>query len=499
MSHKDEDIQITRRRFLAAGMAASLSSFNILVCNYEKDILPNILVFMPDSWRGDHVGVRGYGRPVCPEIDTFASTSCYYFRNAYSQSTATKQSVASLFTGVMPSVHLAGLQPNTYTVSIDSDEQADFTTRTQTIRSQFKTLAECLSSCGYHTSWISANPVVNDAPTFERGFDTVITTGPERKLEQMEEVDRWLSESAQEPFFTFIHVYDPHFPYLEHFPYSATGKCFGDLFGEDVFELIDGLPQPDKTILRLYLEAHKESKDKYGNPLELAQLSKQGLSVVQKLYDAEIRSVDERFGRILARLKSTRVLDRTLVIVLSDHGQSFSDHGVFYHGHSPFYHQIHVPLLIHLPGQSAPTTVTHPVSTYDVFPTLLTLARGSIPDYVQAQTLFSPTGQLSVSGDRIVMAEADMRRLKPREWDVTVIQADTKVNEFQALGAPCVHDDKDEDAKRPCSSDSGIRHMKTLLKQKKAENVALAKAFGEPEWVSISKETVDVLEAIGYL
>jgi arylsulfatase A-like enzyme len=106
------------------------------------------------------------------------------------------------------------------------------------------------------------------------------------------------------------------------------------------------------------------------------------------LYDGEIRFVDEYVGRLVGLLREIGVWNRTILVLLSDHGEEFWDHGSVLHAHSVFQEVLRVPLIVHLPeGARAGTRVAEPVRLLDVAPTLYDLVRLPIPPAVQGTSL----------------------------------------------------------------------------------------------------------------
>jgi arylsulfatase A-like enzyme len=92
------------------------------------------------------------------------------------------------------------------------------------------------------------------------------------------------------------------------------------------------------------------------------------------LYDAEVAENDDGFGKVLAELERRDVSDSTIVVLIADHGEEFHEHGGFEHGHTLYQDQLHVPLVVHLPGAGAGLRVPRPVQQADVFATVLDLA-----------------------------------------------------------------------------------------------------------------------------
>jgi len=279
---------------------------------------PHVIVFMVDTLRADHLGVYGYPLPTSPTLDAFARESLV-FERAYAQSSWTRASVGSLFTGLFPSRHGA------YTPF-------------RNLRSDVATLAALLRREGYATASFVANPNLLPIFGFGKGFDEVRDIGASarsgragipgaRAREVVDGVLDYLDHRPSRPLFLYVHLLDPHGPYGA--PYGPFRKAF--------------LPGPDA--------------------------SAQERNVA--LYDGEIAYVDHHFGRLLERLKADGLYEDAFIFVMSDHGEEFGDHGGHGHGHTLYDELLRVPLILRQPGaQGAGTIVRQPVRLLDVLPTL---------------------------------------------------------------------------------------------------------------------------------
>ena len=159
---------------------------------------PNIIIYLVDALRADHLGCYGYQKPVSPHIDAFAQDATL-FENAIAQSSWTKASVASLFTGLTPTVH--GIHG-----------------REDRLSDKAVTLAETLRAEGYRTAAFMTNTSVGEAFGFGQGFDEFVKL-PVSIRQLSEEVNKrvfaWLQKRQEDkrPFFLYVHTLDPHGPY----------------------------------------------------------------------------------------------------------------------------------------------------------------------------------------------------------------------------------------------------------------------------------------------
>ncbi len=298
---------------------------------------PNVLLYIVDTVRADHIGLYGYEPEISPRVDAFADRSIA-FMDAVAQTPWTRASVASILTGLYPDNH----HTNT------GDEK---------LAKEFVTLAEVLSEKGYETAALVTNG--NLAPEFDlgQGFQTYVhlkERGVEvhrRAAELHEEAISWLDERSKErPFFLYLHATDPHAPYTPPFEYQE--------------EFAPNLRYPEARSLEVIaglFKGERQADDDLRNDLI-------------SLYDAEIAYWDHEFGNLLDHLENAGLADNTIVVLVSDHGEEFAEHGRWQHSTSVHSELIQVPFVIRLPLEwGAGTQVTSPVQHVDIFPTLLDL------------------------------------------------------------------------------------------------------------------------------
>lgn len=289
------------------------------------DGLPNVVLVVADTLRADRVGVYGYAtRPTTPALDRFAAGADVY-RNAYATSSWTLPSMASMFTGLAPEEH--GVHVLGHLLPRDAP-----------------TLAEELRALGYHTTGISANPILQAEHGFGRGFERFVqltrlgsgfstptlfwsdplSLGAAWKPERF----RWWSPKPRaarvtdealcalgerppdRPAFVFVLYFDPHSPY--NAPDSPETRDWRFDPGETRFD-------PWSSFM----------------------------------YDREVRTLDGELSRFLEGVDEELGRDRTLVVVTSDHGEELGEEGRYGHGTNLGEALVHVPLVVRRPGQTA--------------------------------------------------------------------------------------------------------------------------------------------------
>jgi arylsulfatase A-like enzyme len=176
-------------------------------------------------------------------------------------------------------------------------------------------------------------------------------------LELSERALAWAATRADGPFFLYLQFMDPHAPYDAPHPDRPHGRGGGEP------GLHRGHRWEDGSALPLVM-----GWDRLEGPAELEQF--------KSYYDEEVSYLDHCLGRLLATLRARGLLENTIVLVTSDHGEEFAEHGHWSHGYSLHREVLHVPLVVAAPGLGprAGTASTHPVSLIDVVPTLVELA-----------------------------------------------------------------------------------------------------------------------------
>ncbi len=293
--------------------------------NEERaDVRPNILLVTLDTTRADRVGAYGYGKGATPVIDSLAREGVR-FVNAYCSSPLTLPSHCSILTGTYPLAHKVRNNGDYYLL----DEAV--------------TLAERLKERGYATAAFTASFNTDSRFGLGQGFDVyddsfgmdelMKSFRSERRADEVaDSFLAWLGGASREPFFSWVHFYDPHTPYDPPPPYSERFKA---------------------------------------DP-----------------YDGEIAFMDSQLGRIIDALKAQKVLDHTLVVIAGDHGESLgakeeSEHGIFIYDVT-----MKVPLIIRAPERlPRGLAAASRVRLIDVMPTVLDWLKMPVNREVQGTSL----------------------------------------------------------------------------------------------------------------
>lgn len=316
------------------------------ICCTDRPRRLNSILVSIDTLRPDHLGCYGYERASSPTIDRLAGEGVC-FKSAFSSTTWTLPAHLAMLTSLPDLVH--GVVSEAFLL----DEKRI-------------TLAEMLKKEGYKTYGVFTGPFLLPRWGFNQGFDKYIdATLYDKALEgaemlnaaergrttpgAMEEVKTILESNKNHPFFLFLHLFDVHPDFDPPPPYDT-------LFDPDYQGDISG-----KNIMN--------------NPQINKDMPERDLEHLQALYDGEIRYVDEHgIARLLDLLSENKLLENTLLIITSDHGEEFFEHGVFGHRQNLFDTTLRIPLIFWCPQLfAAGKTVERQVRIIDIMPTILDL------------------------------------------------------------------------------------------------------------------------------
>ncbi|MFH1403823.1 MAG: sulfatase [Candidatus Altiarchaeota archaeon] len=280
----------------------------------------NVIILTVETFRADHVTSNGYHRNITPRLDEFGRENIQ-FDKAFVQSPWTLPSLASILSSLYPSQHgLVGPR-----VALNDN---------------VKTLAETLSENGYYTyynynAWF---PLADLG--FSQGF---VERGPGGRADGFrQQTINFMRAHRNEKFLIWLHYNEPHQPYNPQEGYDS-------LFIKDI---------PEKY----YATSRGICKETVYTPKEVEYLT--------ALYDGEIRFADEHIGGLIDGVKELGLYNKTIIIVVGDHGEEFQDHGGCDHGHTHYDELIHVPLFMRIPSITG-VRVPYQVREVDIPPTIL--------------------------------------------------------------------------------------------------------------------------------
>jgi len=442
---------------------------------------PDILLISIDSLRADHVGALGYERPTTPTIDRLAAEGAS-FTSAISSSSWTSPAHAALLTGLSDSAH-GVVWP------------------TLRLAEGVVTLAESLGTAGYRTVGFYSGPFLDPSFGFAQGFERYVDcTSYEaasrhldpRRLHGRSHDDRtnpnvlWnvlreLDSGDERPSFYFVHMWDVHYDLI-------APSSFVEMFDAD-----SGLDTYDGAAYR------HDKRFRSGMDETLYRH-------VLALYDAEVRFTDETIGLILDALAKRGRLDRTLVVVTSDHGDEFLDHGGKGHRHSLYQELLRVPLVFRLPGVIAAGRYDEPVSLVDVAPTILDIAGVEQAEAVSGRSLAAGLRSGEEPSPAAVIAELTLGLgRKPgaasRSMSAILEGGDKLIVGPQKNRAVLfdLSDDPGETRPTPGRSSERGRDLEARLEELQSRARALGQRHGGPDSAALGAALESRLDALGYL
>lgn len=326
----------------------------------------NVILIVSDSLRAPQLQLYGYEKPTSPVLAELESSSLVY-EKAYSHHSFTWPSISNLFTG-LPYSRLveSGLFD---TPGAHTNFQWDGGLSEAT-----PTLAKRLAAGGVRSYGVSASPYISRRTGFELGFarffdwDEWLRVGLDSNVpyvpgERVNDVARaYLRElrwPKRQPWFLYLHYMDTHMAY--HAREDDLAR-FGDP-AYDRADRVDGGAALDPS--GKWLKWRTPDLQDWLEPGDIEQLVAH--------YDAQILRFDRALGALLHDLERMGLRDDTIVIVTSDHGESLFERGFWGHGYLSRNEEQHVPLIIILPpGSEAGARIAFPVTTTDIFHTLIT-------------------------------------------------------------------------------------------------------------------------------
>lgn len=426
----------------------------------------NLLVISIDTLRADRVGCYGYARGTTPTIDGLAARGAR-FEHMISTAPWTLPSYGTLFTGLMPARHRAGIWTE-WEQGFGSGEDAQ-RKNLEHLDPRATTLAERLRDAGYATAAFVSNPFLDAETEVDRGFARWVqylnraSAGVDLALE-------WFTRRREgAPWFLFLHLIDPHAPYTPPAPFDErfAGRKAAGLPGypPSIEELRRTTPGP-----------------------ELKKL-------LSDFYDGEVAYADAQIGRLLAVLDERGELARTVILVHADHGEEFWDHGSFEHGHALHEEVLRVPCIV-VDGAkiAAGTVVPERLSTVDLFPTLIELLDLAPAENIEGKSLVARLRAGAEPVTRSTLSEAMLYGTRERK---ALVEAGEKLVTDGAEASALYELASDPTASRDLARERKERVQamrKALLDRHRRESLR-ARAGGG---VQFGDDRKDMIEDLGY-
>jgi arylsulfatase A-like enzyme/Tfp pilus assembly protein PilF len=401
---------------------------------------PNVILMTLDTTRADHLACYGYPDISTPNLDSLAQKGVL-FEQAAASSPLTLPSHCSIMTGMYPTYHGVRVNGN----AALSEEQT--------------TIAEVLSSQGYQCGAFIAAFVLDGRWGLKQGFQHYDDQFDLKKYKHidlgaiqrpgdqvMDAALAWLDGHKANPFFAWIHLYDPHAPYEPPEPYFSEYR-------------------------------------------------RRGLT---GLYDGEIAFMDEQIGRCVDWLEKNRLGRNTILILIGDHGEGLGSHGEGTHGYFIYEYAVHVPFLVIAPfPELQGLRVSSQVRAVDVFSTLLELAKVKSPVKVSGKSLLPLMFQPKKKIESYAYGESMAPNIQFGWSPLRLL----RTPHYKYIDAPRAElydltQDADEQTNLFQQYPDIARKMKTELDRLVAET---SKGAPTPQAANLDKETMERLSALGYI
>jgi arylsulfatase A-like enzyme/Tfp pilus assembly protein PilF len=395
---------------------------------------PNIVFITIDTLRADHLGCYGYKQISTPNIDSLAADSAR-FERAYTPVPVTLPAHTAIFTGTYPT--LSGMH--------------DFSGNK--LNPAQPTLASILKEHGYATAAVIGSAVLDSRFGLNKGFDFYYDHFDFNRLQEsnLEEMERpgnvvadvalnWLGKNYKATFFLWMHLYDPHYPYRPPAPYSEQYK--------------------------------------------------------DRPYDGEIAFADSQVGRLITFLKAKGLYQNTMIVLSGDHGESLGEHGEKTHGFFIYNATLHVPVIVHLPGNETARVLPELASLTDLMPTVLQTLKIDIPSQVQGRSLLPLITPAKDEGSRSLYAETFLPRIHFNWSELRSIE--TEKYQFIQAPKPELYDlnaDPEETrnlySEKKAVSEELHARLNTLVRQNSADHELAEKTGLDPA-------LMERLKSLGY-
>jgi arylsulfatase A-like enzyme len=353
------------------------------------------------------------------------------------------------------------------------------------------TLAECLRGVGYTTAGFFANQLIDHRHGFRQGFDiTYPPADPDwffhrnTSLEKLTELivsdvdfqrgyriiqktTSWLKSQSREQVFCYMHFMEPHAPYIPPEPYKSRF-------------LPEGLNPLGRT----------PERNEDGSWPALPEDQRQSLL---SQYDGEIAYIDAMLGEFFGFLRDTGWYDKSMILLIADHGEEFYEHGGWSH-HEKLYRQLtKVPMIIKWPGGNhAGLRIQTPAELVDLRVSLMNLLGYRLPEPNHGQSFFQWLEDEPEAG---VMAFGEdpsgHRMARGREWAFIERPAATGVSEELYSS-----DDREEDENRADAQKNTVIEMREKVRAWE-ERVA-ADSYGSTR-IDSDENRLQQMRNLGYI
>lgn len=413
---------------------------------------PNVVVILCDTLRPDYLEFNGYPKKVAPFLSKLSKNSVV-FERAFSTSSWTAPSTASLFTSMYP--HRHGVVEGTHfhqRLAKELEKEGKVVLELNRIPSDIPTMPEIFKAIGYSTLGVAANINIDSPIGFSRGFDRFEFRHQFPASALYSKVKKWVNKlSEPKPIFLYMHLNDPHAPYVKHLLYYDKPK-------------------------------DKEDDDRAKYLSEIGYLD----NIIKKIYD--FMGADSN----------------TIFVVVSDHGEEFRDHGQTGHPDTLYRELTNVLMMFHAPFlELKPDRIDKNVNLIDVLPTILDLVNFKkdlgmegvslapiLRSDSQAEKLGQTLDERTLFAHRLaVWSKGQLWAAIYKHWNMIEFIDGGKVLFDHRNDLPEKHDVFSENQGLTDELTAKLEHFKVYGKRTNSETAP----------INIDKDMVEMLKTLGYV
>jgi arylsulfatase A-like enzyme len=443
----------------------------------------NVIIVSLDTLRADRLGCYGNPLPVSPAIDRLAAGSTL-FECVYAHAPYTHSSHASLFSSLYPSAH--GVLAST-----------------DSVPAELTLLPEILAREGWMTASFNGGGYVSHEFGFHQGFDLYCEVDPlgdqytlgkplaanrftDGSRDSLNRALAWVESMRAQRFFLFLHTFIVH----DYLP----PESWAEVFNKDCPGGLEASSENVRKVFQAYFEDCKLEADQ--------------LQFMNNMYNATIRAADDMVAELVHRLTSLDLLEKTVLVISSDHGEEFLEHGFLAHGKAVYDESIRVPLIIRVPGMAGGNRVKTRVGQVDLLPSLLELLKIEGPETMQGRS-FLPLMRGESGPNRTILSEVKMPRISDRACIISdgwkFIEGSMDESLYYKPPAPerlyYLPEDPGEKNNRINSHPEEAERLRALLRKMQEGAKDVHESFGAKRGgaENISEELKRLLKEQGYL
>jgi arylsulfatase A-like enzyme len=417
--------------------------------------IEKVIFISVDTLRADFLGCYNPKMKTSPNLDRFAAENIICLNNT-AQAATTAPSHKSIFYSVYPSIHKTTL----YTIPYE----------------KLKSPIEMIRASGFETAAFTGGGQMSRTFGFARGFDSFKETSGADAKEELKQTQNkafdWLEKHYNKKFFLFLHTFEVHCPYN---PPAAFFQKWSSWY--------EGGVDKDKCHPDFFLPQRRMSDIDY--------------SYIRSLYSAEVNYVDDFLGALFNKLKVLGIYDRTLIIFMSDHGESLGERG--YIGHSQLYDvQLHVPLIIHIPGDTA-KRIRSTTESVDVMPSIFELLEIKNSSFsFQGKSFLPLIDKAAIVDTKRPRISEEAGRVRVRVGNLALIFSPNRPGEEELYN---VKNDPDEIENIADENPEILEKLKLPYFKMIAASTNLSQQFvPKPlQRPNVDQETVEKMKALGYV